>query len=467
MPGVTIDDATLARALDDAVGAALARDLPRRATIAVALSGGRDSVTLLAALLAATRERGHPLCALHVEHGLSPHAARWQAFCADLCARLGVPFHAAQVRVTRGGGESLEALARRERYAALAGLATEAGASHVALAHHRDDQAETFLLQLLRGAGPRGLAAMPAVRTGAHGSPVWWRPLLGIERASIDAYLRIHRLTHVEDESNASSRHRRNAIRLGVMPVLAALAPAAPAAIARAAAHQADAVRLGDDLARIDAAARANDRPAIDAPATGGATLACGALRALAPHRARNLLRFFLREQGLAAPSTARLDEMLDQFTGTTPLARVEIRHDGLVLGLHRDRIHVHAPAPPPYELPWQGEAALDLPHGVLSFTRAPDGLDVTRITGPVMVRSRRGGERFRLAANRPRRSLKATLHEAGWPQWERRDVPLVVAGSDVVAVPGLGIDPAYAACPGCGGVAIGWLPAPLRTGHR
>lgn len=159
------DHATAAlRQIDDALATALDRDVASRTPLAVALSGGRDSVALLHALVRVATPRGHPIAALHVEHGLSPHAAQWHAFCASLCGRLHIPFHGTALHVERAGGESLEAEARRARYKALARLAVTAGVTHVALAHHRDDQAETFLLQLLRGAGPRGLAGMPALR---------------------------------------------------------------------------------------------------------------------------------------------------------------------------------------------------------------------------------------------------------------------------------------------------------------
>jgi len=241
-------------------------------------------------------------------------------------------------------------------------------------------------------------------------------------------------------------------VRHGVLPALAAVSPQATAAIARAAQHQAEAALLADDLARLDAAG------AIAEGALERATLA-----ALPPHRARNLLRFYLREAGLAAPSTARLAAMLDQLGNAAPDARVAIAHDGVVMGVHRGRIHVHPPDPPPYALAWRGEPALALPHGTLAFERARGGIDTTRLRGPLLVRPRDGGERFRLGCDRPRRALKAILHDAGWPPWQRRSVPLVFAGDGtLVAVPGLGIDPAFAADPDREGIAVRWHSRPL-----
>lgn len=437
--------------LHQAVAAALVRDVPAGAGIAVALSGGRDSVVLLAALRALAPTHAHALRAMHVNHGLSPASQRWSAFCGELCERWSIPFESTAVTVVRDAGTSLENEARRARYDALATIARAHACTHVALGHHRDDQAETLLLQLLRGAGPRGLAAMPAQRRDARGV-TWWRPLLDVGRATIDAYIAATNLEYVEDESNARTRHRRNAIRHDVLPALAAVTPAAAAAIARAAQHQAEAVALADDLARIDAAA-----------AIAHGTLARDALLALAPHRSRNLLRWFLRMHGLAAPSTARLAEVLAQFAHAGADSRAAVEHGGLVLALHRGRLHVHAPVPAPYAAEWRGEAALALPHGTLAFTRVDgDGIAADRLDGTLHVRPRAGGERFRLAADRPRRALKAILHDAGWPPWQRRSVPLLFAGERLVAVPGLGPDSDYAASAGTPGLVVTWQPRAL-----
>jgi len=433
--------------VEHAIVAALERDIPPGAPLAVALSGGRDSVTLLAALRAVALPRGHALHAFHVDHGLSPRADAWRAFCADLALRHDVPFASEAVDVARAPGTSLEAEARRARYAALCRLAARAGVRHVALAHHRDDQAETFVLQLLRGAGTRGLAAMPALRTDPRGV-TWWRPLLDVDRAAIDAHVRALALEYVEDESNARLRHRRNAVRHHVLPALAAVSPHANAAIARAAQHQAEATQLADDLARLDGAT-----------AIAHHTLDRAALATLPPHRARNLLRFFLRERGLAAPSTARLSQMLAQLVVTADDAQVAIAHDGVVLGLHRGKVHLHDPVPPPYDVAWHGEDTLALPHGTLAFVPSPGGLDLSRLTLPLRVRPRAGGERFRLAMDRPRRALKATLHDAGWPAWQRASAPLVFAEDALVAVAGLGVDADAAVPSGVEGTGIVWRP--------
>jgi tRNA(Ile)-lysidine synthase len=318
-----------------AVARALARDAAGASAVVVALSGGRDSVALLDATLAAATPRGLRVTAAHVHHGLSRDADRWARFCDELCRARGIAFAVTRVTVRPTRADGLEAAARAARYRALAAMAKAQGADAVALAHHADDQAETLLLQLARGAGPAGLAAMPARRTA--GALAWLRPLLDVPRAAIDAYVARHALAFVDDDSNASDRHRRNALRHTVVPALAAIAPGYPRTLARAATLQGEAAALADDLAELDAS-RAFD----------GRTLARDALAALAPHRARNLLRWFLREHGMRPPSAARLAAMLAQLAHARPGARIELRHEGRAIGVRAGRIVVAAPAADP-----------------------------------------------------------------------------------------------------------------------
>ena len=336
--------------------------------VAVALSGGRDSMALLDALATLAPELGLTLSALHVHHGLSINADAWAEFCGDECAKRDVPLTVHRAVIRRVAGQSPEAEARTARYAALAA----ADADVVALAHHADDQAETLLLQLLRGAGPHGLAAMPAHRPMRKG-PALLRPFLALPRAAIDAYAAARGLAWVDDESNANTGVKRNFIRHDVAPRLAAAFPGYPATLVRAAAHQAEAARLIDELAQYDAQGAIADDP------VAGATLDRAALIALAaraPHRARNLLRWFLRRHELAAPSAARLAAMLDQLSGAAPDARVRLVHAGAEVGFHRGRIVVHAPAVAPFAVP--GPARRDSP-----CPTAPSNSCPARVTGP------------------------------------------------------------------------------------
>jgi len=422
--------------------------------IAFALSGGRDSIVMLDAGASALRARGRPALGLHVHHGLQADADHWSGFCARACADRGVAYAERRVFVPRPPRTSIEAQARDVRYGALRALAQEHGARVIALAHHQDDQAETLLLQLGRGAGPAGLAAMPVSAVDATGLE-WCRPLLGLPRADIDAYARDARLQWVEDPSNADPRLRRNAVRQRIAPAFASTLPGYPGTLARAAAHQADAALLLDALAAIDARDARYDAAdgAIDA----------SALAVLPPARARNLLRWFLHARGLPPPSAARLDAMLRQLADARPDARVELLHAGAIVGRHRGRVVAHVAAPGDYLRPWHGEATIALPHGELAFERAEGaGVDADRAAAGLAIRPRHGGERLRLAAGQARRALKSLLRESGLPVWERDALPLVMAGDTLVAVPGIGVDVAWQAAPG----RPGWLPL-WRRGAR
>jgi tRNA(Ile)-lysidine synthase len=415
--------------------------------VAVALSGGRDSMVLLDALAALAPELAFAPSALHVHHGLSPNADAWAAFCAAECERRGIALAVRRVDVPRAPGASVEAAARSARFAALA----EADADIVALAHHADDQAETLLLQLLRGAGPHGLAAMSSLRR--TGGPPLVRPLLAVSRASIEAYARQHAVAWIDDESNADTRFRRNRLRHDIAPRLAAAFPGFPATLVRAAAHQAEAALLLDELAAQDAGVAGDD----PAPTLDRAALAALALRS--PARARNLLRWFIRRHALPSPSTARLAAMLDQLVRAAPDAKPRLLHAGVELGIHRGRIAVHPPAAGRYAVRWDGERSLQLPHGTLEFGCVPGaGLAVAAVdAAAVVVRPREGGERIRLAANRPRQPLKRLLQEAGIPVWQRDEWPLVWCGDVLAAVPGIGVAADFRAPAGADGYELSW----------
>lgn len=436
------------RAIVRAVEAALRTHVDAGDRIAVALSGGRDSVALFAA---ACESRRNPVVAVHVHHGLSPHADAWAAHCAAVASAARVPLLERRIAVAGQDQRGVEEAARIARYQALAEAAREAGALAILLAHHQDDQAETLLLQLGRGAGPHGLAGMPAAKRDPSGL-LWLRPFLDLPRAAIEAFVLERGLRYVDDDSNVSMRHRRNALRHQVVPAIAAALPGYPATLARAAAHQADAAMLADDLAALDAATL------ID-----GGTLDREGLSRLAPHRARNLLRHFLHAHGLRAPSAARLAEMLDQLTTARDDARVRLAHDDRLVGIHRGRIIVHDAAPPRFLLEWRGERSLALPHGRLSFTPTTgDGLARDALAGHrIVVHAREGGERLRLSRDRPRRALKTLLQEADIPHWQRDALPLVFCDGMLAAVPGVGVDADFAAGPAVAGLRIDWLPAP------
>ena len=436
-------DASPATAVDAAVEAALAAYVQAGSRVAVALSGGMDSMALLDAMARLSGRHAIALSAVHVDHGISPNAASWAEFCAAQCAQRGLPFKLHRVTVAREHGHSLEALARTARYERL--LAEDVDA--VALAHHADDQAETLLLQLLRGAGPHGIGAMPAYRPG---HPALLRPLLDLPRTLIAACAKERELAWVEDESNIDRAHARNALRHEISPLLAARFPGYPVTLARAARHQAEAAQLLDELAQGDA------EGGVDAQG-----LDCARLAALSPARARNLLRWFLRREGIRAPSEAQLADMLRQLVDAAADARTRIRLGDAEIGRHRGRVAVHAPPPAAFERLWHGETQVELPGGVLAFERtlgkgvAGSKFERARVT----LRSRVGGERIRLAANRPTRAVKQLLQEAHLAPWLRQSLPLVWCDDELAAIPGVGVALEFQAAPGQPGWTLDWSP--------
>ena len=300
---------------------------------AVALSGGLDSMVLLRLAHAWALEEGLPLHAFHVHHGLSPHADDWLAHCERVCAALGIAFDFRRVSIPKDKSGT-EAAARRLRYAALGEMCREHGAGVLLTAHHLDDQAETVLLQLLRGSGPAGLSGMDGANRapGLLGSEalVMARPLLSQARVALEAYAGGQGLAWVEDESNRDPRYARNALRHQVMPALASGFPGFQERIARSAAHAASAQRLLDELAAQDLAASL-DGDALDLARIAG----------LSRDRIHNLLRHLFTVRGLAMPSTAWLGEMVAQLFSAREDAQLKLTHPGCHIRRHRGKLHI------------------------------------------------------------------------------------------------------------------------------
>jgi len=425
--------------------------------VAVAYSGGRDSTALLHATLRAARPLGLRVHALHVHHGLSRHADEWLAHCERICrnwARRGWPvdLHHVKLELAPQPGQSVEALARDARYAALAQMAQAQGCGLVLLAHHREDQAETFLLQALRGAGVAGLSAMPSAveRAGL----AWCRPWLRQSRAAIDAYVRSHRLRFVEDDSNVDPRFARNRLRTQVWPVLAEAFPDAAHALGDAARWAQDAASCLADLARMD----------LEASRAGADALRIEALFALGPARGRNALRTWLRVRLRHAAPAALLERLWAELPHAGPACwstggagelrryRGELRWMPCAADVQDSQAPVVDLAvlqPGPVEVvPWGGTLAVrqveagGVPLAVLRHLR-------------LMPRS--GGEQFQSAPAALPRSLKKHYQALGVPAWERRG-PLVYSRDQLLFVPGLGLDARALARPGEPQATLHWL---------
>jgi tRNA(Ile)-lysidine synthase len=435
------------------------------------LSGGIDSMVLLDVLARFAKRGRFQLEALHVNHQLSPNAARWARFCRVACTERGLACRVVKVRV--GRGNSVEGAARDARYAAL----HAADVDYVVLAHNSDDQAETVLLQLLRGAGVKGLAAMPFLRTGAraersaqdgmrvphsaslishpsslipHASVM--RPLLETSRMEIERYARRRKLTWIDDESNTNTTYQRNWLRHEVLPLIAARVPGYRATLTRAAHHFAEAAVLLDDLARDDAGT-----------ALASGTISVLHLQSLSAARAKNVLRLMIAARGWRMPDAERLQEALRQVRMARADAQLRVDLGGYELRRHRDTLYLLAAQLEPTRrvVTWHGERELLLPDfgGLLAMVpRTGRGIRARHLrAAPVTIRAREGGERLQCHANRPRRTVKNLLQEARMPPWERERIPFIYCGDILVCVPGLGVDHRYQAAYGEAAISPIW----------
>jgi len=422
------------------------RLVPPGEAICVAFSGGLDSSVLLDILSDESFSRDYPLHALHVHHGLSPNADAWVKSCERFCARHGVPLTVERVRIDGGSPLGIEAAARVARYAVFAGRRER----YLALAHHLDDQAETVLLQLLRGTGLKGIAAMPATRALKGTGITLVRPLLEFPREALEAHALAQGLQWIEDESNAALGFDRNFMRHEIGPRLESRYGAWRDSLARFARHAAAANLMLEDLATIDGVPVAPGEPlplAIELP----------------DERRANALRTFLARNAVAMPSEARLAEMARQLYEARDDAQVRIDHAGVTLVRHRGAAFVERDlgAPTAWRVDWRGE-----PHVPLGGERGHVRFD--RVVGYGVARAalaqpgwhfapRVGGETMRLGPDRPTRTLKNLLQEHDIPAWKRERLPLLFHGERLVWVPGIGIAAEYACGAGEEGLDPCW----------
>ena len=388
----------------------------------VAFSGGMDSTVLLHAL--STHWSSSPLCALHVDHGLHRSSGVWARSAKRCAERFGIDCVVREVAVT-ADGSGPEASARSARYRVFA--AELNSGDWLLTAHHQDDQAETFLLNALRGSGVRGLAGMPASRS--CGAGLLLRPLLAESRSDLAAYAHRHKLQWIDDPANEDEGFDRNLLRHRVLPPLRERWAHATAKLARSA-----------DLARRDSALLDE----VAAQDSGGSEPAERMDRRifdrLSPPRQRNLLRYALRRLGLPpAPATA-LQRVTDELLPAPQDAEPIVSWPGAEVRRYRDRIYLMATLPNPDALPsgrLTVDTALELGNGLgcLRLQRDANGIDPALASRGFEVRFRQGGERLRVDERGGSRKLKTLLQEAAIVPWMRSRVPLLVQGDRLVAV--------------------------------
>jgi tRNA(Ile)-lysidine synthase len=405
-------------------------------SMTVALSGGVDSVALLHVLHELQRKHHFILKASHVHHGLSKNADKWVKFCEKLCEKLSVPLDVHYVKLPQKKSLGIEGEARRLRYEKL----FQSKSDVVVLAHHADDQAETFLLQLIRGAGVKGLSSMAHFDENRS----LWRPLLNTPRIDIEHYAKLHKLEWIEDESNKNIDFDRNFIRSKVLPILKNRFYHIIKVISRSSSHLAEAQILLDDLAKIDLK---NYLKSINCKHK----LQVKTLNKLSVIRAKNVLRYWLEMNNQLMPSKDLLDELLRQVLTAKKDATLKIeltKNDEI--RRYKDEIYIvkkNKNRSKNYEIVWQGESEIILPNGhKLKFKKVKGkGISLSKIKDKkLIISNRKGGEFFKPDSKRPTKKIKQLLQESNLPPWEREFLPLVFVGDELASVTNFGIDVKY-----------------------
>lgn len=422
----------------------------------VAFSGGLDSTVLLHALSIRGGEHGVPIVAVHCHHGLQPAADAWVAHCREISASFGVPLVVRQLAIAGDDRRGVEAAAREARYAALLELMAEDDT--VLSAHHEDDQAETLMLNLLRGSGPGGVAGIGAMQPFGPGRLC--RPLLDIPRRDLLHYAHDAGLEWVDDPSNAEARFDRNWLRQEIMPRLEDRWPGAAANLRRSAGLASEASSLLNELADLDLGTAGRE-------ARDG-TIDVAALRSLSPARQRNVLRRAVARSGLPPAPARRLIEAVATLLPASRDAQPLVRWPGAELRRYRDRLFLlssPAASPPVHSLVLPADGTpLAIGPGLGTLQLSADnegGISRDLIGDGLEVRFRGGGERLRPHGRRETHRLKKLLQDEGIVPWMRAAIPLLYSGDVLVAVGDLWVDhSAWSAS----GLAVHWQDRPRLT---
>ncbi|MBK1891015.1 tRNA lysidine(34) synthetase TilS [Undibacterium sp. 14-3-2] len=414
--------------------------------MAIAFSGGLDSSALLMLAIEYCRLRKIPLVAIHIHHGLSTNADSWLEHCRSVCLAHNVTFLYKKVTLDVTKKEGVESSARSARYQALGRICQEHQINFCLTAHHQDDQAETLLMQMLRGSGVAGLSGMDRFNTAESllgvGTLMLMRPLLQETRGDLEQFVDSRDILHIHDESNDDARFLRNALRHKVMPMLEEVSPGFSKRIARTATHMRSTRILLEDLAGHDLSTCSDNDG-----------LSLQSIRSLSPERVNNLLRLWFARLRSRMPTTSRLTEILKQLFDARDDARVTVFHDNLAIHRYRDRIYATSRldeqdrSEKSEVFKWSGEDKLEFPGmgGTLYFQYSDFGVDCEWLKGRSLeLHFRRGGERLKLAENRSTRDMKSHYQSLKIPFWVRQQLPFVSIGDQLIFAAGVGMQSSF-----------------------
>jgi len=428
-------------------------------TVWVGLSGGLDSTALLHCASSLSKQLSSDLKAIHVNHHLSEHANDWGSHCQQLCRDLNVPLVVENVHIDKNAGESIEALAREARYRA---ITLHMNSNDVLLtAHHADDQAETVLLQMLRGAGVTGLSAMRNTRALQQGYHV--RPWLNTPRSALEEYAAQHKLCWIDDDSNTNTRFDRNYLRHDILPMLEKRWPAVTQMLSRTAQHMVSAEHCLSALAELDL--QQLDPQPVNMFDYRGFSLDLIKLQMLSPERQANVLRHWLRQVNLSLPDQVHLQRVFSEVLTAKEDRQPCVAWPETEIRRYRTRLYASRPLTALNLLSqdWSvsTQPSLQLEHGVVSYQQVDrQGLDMGKLLQHhVSIRFRSGGEQVRPVGSKHTKKLKKLLQEAAIPDWLRRRIPLVYIDDELAAIPGLWVFEPFQSTPNAPAIQLDWRP--------
>ena len=406
--------------------------------IIIAYSGGVDSHVLLHALSSLKKKNRLDLLAFHIHHGLLAEADEWASHCEQVCVELEIAYQLKKVNLEPAKGESVEAVAREARYQAFADLMDENDV--LVVAHHQDDQAETFLLQLFRGAGLKGLSAMPAFCKFNRGCIL--RPFLPISRADILFYAKDNHLKWIEDTSNHDKRFDRNFMRHEMMPLLLSRWPGLGKTISRATQHIAESNNLLEDFAKKEiefVRGKSSD------------TLSITKIQAYSYPKQKNILRYWFDEKGFLMPNEKHLQHVIQDVIYAKQDSKSCVSWQDAEVRRYQDDLYIMKPVEQidvTTCLTWDYQKPLQLPSdlGLLkSKLKLGQGIELDLLKEPLEIHFRQGGESCRLAGRKGTHLLKKLFQEWQVPYWQRDRIPLIYHQGDLIAIVGYAVCADYA----------------------